>query len=143
MPSIPSNLTTLPTPLKWAKGLAIFQIIIGALTIVFLIWAFNFGPNTTLISEMTNGLGGQGLENYTFFFTTPEGIGYLLGVTLPSFLGPIFAILAISRRSKAWAITSLICNGLNFITGYSLATLAILILMLQKSSQEYLNLSKS
>jgi hypothetical protein len=138
-----SSTTTVPTPIKWAKGLAIFQIILGLLTIAFLLWAFNSGPTTTLVSEMINGLGGQELENYTFFFTTPEGIGYLLGVTLPSFLGPIFAILAISRRSKAWAITSLIFNGLNFISGYSLATLAIIIFMLQKSSRDYLNFSKS
>jgi hypothetical protein len=129
-----------PTTLKWAKGLAILQIVVGLLGGAFLIWLFGTSASSEIIEGMRQGVI-ESLGETSVNFSSPEGAGYIFGLIAAGLLAPIFTLVAIKRRSKNWTIASLIFLGLNLVTGFSVVTLAIFILMAVKPSREYLNLT--
>ncbi len=129
-----------PTTLKWAQGLAIFQIVTGVLAAVFFFWLFTIAGSSELIDGMRQGVA-EGTGQDMMDFTSSGAIGFIIGLILVALLGSIFSLVAISRRSKAWSITALVLLAGNILAGFSVVTLAIFILMVVKPSRDYLGLS--
>lgn len=130
-----------PASLKWAKGLSIVQLTLGVFACAFFIWLFQSSSNSEVLMGMQEGVA-EGLGKDTYYLSTAEGIGYLCGIFIFALLSPVFTLLAIAKRSKGFAITSLVFNGVNLVTSFSPVTLAILILMSVKPSRDYLHLTK-
>ena len=138
---MPKSFSAKPSAIKWAKGLSIFQVVIGVLACVFFIWIFNTSSTDPFILGMQQGVA-DGLGEDLMYLTSTEGTGFIVGIFVAALLAPAFALLAIQRRSKAWAIASLVIYGASLIYSFSPLSLAIMILMLVKPSREYLQLSK-
>lgn len=133
--------TVKPTALKWVVGISIFQIIIGVLACAFFLWLFSAAGSSEFMMGMQQGIA-DGLGKDVFFLSSSEGMGFIVGAFTIALFGPIFALIAIARRSKGWAIASLIFNGGSLVLSFSPLTLVVLVLMVIKPSREYLNLSK-
>lgn len=130
-----------PAPLKWAKGLSIFQLITAVVACAFFIWLFQSASNSEFIMGMQEG-AADGIGKDTLYLSSAEGMGYIVGIFLFALVGPVLTMLAIAKRSKGLTIASLIINGAGLLTSFSPVTLAVIILLVQKSSREYLHLSK-
>lgn len=130
-----------PAALKWVVGISIFQIVIGVLACAFFLWLFSAAGSSEFMMGMREGVA-EGLGKDAFFLSSSEGIGFIVGAFAIALFGPIFALVAVSRRSKGWAIASLIFNGGGLVISFSPLTLVVLVLMVIKPSREYLNLSK-
>lgn len=131
-----------PSTIKWAKGLAIFQIVVGALALAFFLWLFASNSTDPFIQGMQQGVMEEFSKELSFG-GTPEIMGAITALFAISLVGPILILVAISRRTKNWAIASLIFNGLLLITSFSLVTIAIVILMLVEPSRRYLNFNNA
>lgn len=131
----------MPKTLRWARGLAIFQIALGVLAAIFFIWIFQIDSGSEFIDSMRQGVV-EGTGESIVDFTSSGGVGFILGLILVPLLGSIFSLIAISRRNKVWSIIALVILVGNLLGGFSVVTLAVLILMIVKPSREYLNLSK-
>lgn len=134
--AVPSTAT--PSTIKWAKGLSIFQIVVGVLGLAFLIWLFSNTSTDPFIQGMQQGVMeefGQILP----FETSAEIMGAMTAMFSMALVGPILILIAISRRTKNWAIASLVFNGFLMVTNFSLVTIAIIALMLVEPSRKYLN----
>lgn len=132
-----------PTTLKWVKGLAIFQIVIGVLIAGFLLWAVEGDLQNPFWQGFNQGLF-QAIGADETATLTYEFVGEVAGIILFTLLGPIFALVAIARRSKGWAIAAMVLIAVqmvgSIVQGGSLSplSLVILILMLTKSARAYL-----
>lgn len=131
-----------PSTIKWAKGLAIFQIVVGALALAFFLWLFASTSTDPFIQGLQQGVMEEFSKELSFG-GTPEIMGAITALFAISLVGPILILVAISRRTKNWAIASLVFNGLLLITSFSLVTIAIVILMLVEPSRRYLNFNNA
>lgn len=138
VPSV--GLSGAPSTIKWAKGLAIFQIVVGVLALAFFIWLFSTTSTDPFIQGMQQGVIEEFGETLSLK-TPPEIMGAMTAMFSISLVGPILILIAISRRTKNWAIASLVFNGLSMIANTSIVSAIILILMLVEPSRKYLNLN--
>lgn len=132
--------TGTPSTIKWAKGLAIFQIVVGVLALAFFIWLFSSTSTDPFIQGMQQGVMEEFGETLSFE-TSAEIMGAMTAMFSMALVGPILILIAISRRTKNWAIASLVFNGLLLVVSFSLVTIAIVALMLLEPSRKYLNLN--
>ena len=135
-----SSTTPIPSPLKWAKVLAIFQLIIAVLAISFFLWLFSTSSTSEFVLGMQEGVADE-LGQSVSYLSTAEGLGFLVGTFLFGLLAPIFILLGISRKSKGWTIAALVVYAALLINSLSPFVIAMFILILQKPSREYLQLS--
>lgn len=130
-----------PSTIKWAKGLAIFQLSVGALACVFFFWLFASSPTDAFLLGMQEGVA-SGFGKSVSYLQSAEGMGYLFGMFAAGLAAPVLALVAISRRSKNWTIASLAIYVAGFVSSISPVSLAVIILMLVKQSRAYLGFEK-
>lgn len=135
-------ITGAPSTIKWAKGLAIFQLVVGVLACAFFIWLFSSSSTAPFIQAMQQGVMEEFSKTLPFE-TSAEIMGAMTALFTMSLLGPILILVAISRRTKSWAIASLVFNGLLLVMGFSIVTVAVIILMLVEPSRKYLNFNNA
>lgn len=131
-----------PSTIKWAKGLAIFQIVVSVLALAFFLWLFASTSTDPFIQGMQQGVMEEFGETLSFE-ATAEMLGAITAMFTMALIGPILILVAISRRTKNWAIASLVFNGLLLVTSFSLVTIAIVALMLVEPSRRYLNFNNA
>jgi hypothetical protein len=134
-----NNALVKPTALKWAKGLAIFQLVVGVLVMIFIYWVFFGNAEGAFFEGVRNGFA-QELGKDSFYMSTAEGAGFIFGLFALGLLCPILVLVAIARQSKPWSIAALVLNGLSLGASLSLFTIAIMVCMLLPDSRVYLGL---
>lgn len=131
-----------PSTIKWARGLAIFQIVFGVLALAFFILLFSSTSMDPFIQGMQEGVMEEFGETLSFE-TSAEIMGAMTALFGAALIGPVLILIAISRRTKSWAIASLVFNGILLLMSFSLVTIAIVVLMLLDPSRKYLNFNNA
>ena len=137
---MPINILPKPGAVKWIKGIAIFQIVFYALTGLLWIWIFQIAePSSSIESMRTGVIEGTGYSLTDL--TGSGGVGFIVGKIIGFLLAPVVTLLAVQHQNKNWSIAALVANGVTLINFFSIYAIVTLVLMLQKSSREYLKLS--
>lgn len=137
-----------PATIKWAKGLAIFNIILAAAVVALLAWAVEANPADPFWKGFRQAFAEGALGDPTAELTY-NILGFIAGAMAFSLVGPILALIAIANPSKGWSYAALIVLaaqiGLSFMAGAMASPLqmAIFILMLTTSGRAYLKMTDS
>tara|TARA_B100000315_G_scaffold258992_1_gene313128 strand:+ start:505 stop:954 length:450 start_codon:yes stop_codon:yes gene_type:complete len=135
-----------PSSLKWAKGLAIFQIIISTAVVTLLIWLVDATPQNSFLAGLKQGMD-EALTQGGIYYYDYEMAGYLAAMPLLGIIASIITLVAINRHTKKWgytAMAALAIHALGVMINGGEPSLSIIIFFLffAKSARTYFGMMK-
>jgi len=134
--------TTIPKTIAWLRGLSIFQVVVSVFGVAIFIWLATLDHSTLtgFWKGFSNGVNGGPV--------TPEDAGALSFMPIMGFVGGLFMLAAVKKRSKGFWYAGVIFFGLIVLSALGQASipplfpLAIFVLALVPASREYIGISK-